>query len=99
MPDQFNPHHPHEPAIPPALDADGRCLVCILTVERDRARDALIALVDHYHRTRVNSRLHAPDKRDWPECPCRTCQRVADLLPAQAGDALRRYREERKAHA
>ena len=28
-----SPHHPHEPAMPPAFDADGRCLVCVLTVQ------------------------------------------------------------------
>lgn len=26
--DTEDPRHPHEPAIPPTLDADGRCLVC-----------------------------------------------------------------------
>src|SRR3990172_3687001 len=38
---QYSTRHPHEPAIPPAYDAEGRCLVCVLIVERD---DALTAL-------------------------------------------------------
>lgn len=29
---QFNPHHPHEPAVARVLDADGRCLVCALSI-------------------------------------------------------------------
>ena len=30
--------HPHEPEIPPALDSEGRCLVCGLLVDRDALR-------------------------------------------------------------
>lgn len=35
---EFSPIHPHEPAIPPALDIEGRCLVCVILCERDDAR-------------------------------------------------------------
>ncbi len=42
----FDPRHPHEPEIPPTLDAEGRCLVCGLSVrlqaaesERDRLQE------------------------------------------------------------
>lgn len=34
----FDPRHSHEPEIPPALDDEGRCLVCCILVERDEAR-------------------------------------------------------------
>lgn len=34
-----SPLHPHEPSIPPSLDGEGRCLVCGLLVERDKARE------------------------------------------------------------
>lgn len=34
---QFDPRHPHEPAIPPTFDDEGRCLVCVPVVERDDA--------------------------------------------------------------
>lgn len=36
-----SPLHPHEPAIPPAFDNNGSCLVCGLIIERDRYRAAL----------------------------------------------------------
>lgn len=42
----YSMKHPHEPQIPPALDAEGRCLVCGLLVERDRLREAGSHLVD-----------------------------------------------------
>lgn len=45
---QMSPLHPHEPAIPPAIDAEGRCHVCrlqieveALTNERQRQEDEL----------------------------------------------------------
>src|SRR3990167_8139701 len=44
---QYSTRHPHEPAIPPAYDAEGRCLVCVLIVERD---DALTALAQERER-------------------------------------------------
>jgi hypothetical protein len=37
----YSPTHPHEPAIPPALDSEGRCLVCRLLVERDELKRQL----------------------------------------------------------
>lgn len=53
----YSEKHPHEPEIPPALDAEGRCLVCVLLVkleraeaERDKALEALTAVkadLDH----------------------------------------------------
>lgn len=36
--------HPHEPGIPPALDAEGRCLVCGLLVARDELLELLADL-------------------------------------------------------
>lgn len=33
--------HPHEPEIPKALDEDGRCWVCHLTLEAQELRQAL----------------------------------------------------------
>lgn len=39
MSNTASPLHPHEPAIPPALDAEGRCLVCCLIVQRDRLQN------------------------------------------------------------
>jgi hypothetical protein len=49
---QVSTLHPHEPAIPPALDDEGRCLVCRLTMElndaeaeRDRYHEALVGMV------------------------------------------------------
>lgn len=46
--------HPHEPDIPPALDAEGRCLVCIIQARAERieavARNLLryIEARDHF---------------------------------------------------
>lgn len=34
--------HAHEPAIPPTLDAEGRCLVCSLLVAADTLYEAVI---------------------------------------------------------
>ncbi len=55
----FDPRHPHEPEIPPTFDAEGRCLICGLTVrlraaesERDRLQEKVNAAVDcivEYH--------------------------------------------------
>jgi hypothetical protein len=38
---QYDPRHPHEPQIPPVLDEDGRCLVCLLLVAVDEAEQSL----------------------------------------------------------
>jgi len=49
---QASERHPHEPQIPPALDADGRCLVCRILGERDGLRFALEGLLnwaERYH--------------------------------------------------
>ena len=36
--------HPHEPGIPPALDEEGRCLVCLLLVGNDTLTQKLNAI-------------------------------------------------------
>jgi hypothetical protein len=33
MTDTCSAKHPHEPQIPPTLDDEGRCLICVLTYE------------------------------------------------------------------
>ena len=43
--DTYSTKHPHEPEIPPALDPEGRCLVCRILVERDEARGIVRAIV------------------------------------------------------
>lgn len=43
---EYSLRHPHEPEIPPALDAEGRCLVCLLQVQRDEALTLLRELRD-----------------------------------------------------
>ena len=34
-----SPLHPHEPEIPPTLDAEGRCRVCLLTARLEAAEE------------------------------------------------------------
>ena len=44
--DAVGARHPHEPEIPPALDSEGRCLICLLSSELAaaiRERDLAIA--------------------------------------------------------
>lgn len=43
---EYNPRHPHEPAIPPAFDSEGRCLVCVL-LEAEREALSMILKADH----------------------------------------------------
>ena len=33
----FDPKHPHEPEISPQFDVDGRCLICVMICQRDKA--------------------------------------------------------------
>jgi hypothetical protein len=57
----YSPRHPHEPEIPPALDAEGRCLICGLFVERDRLQQA----VDRAHAAMVGSQhVGGPTQRE-----------------------------------
>lgn len=58
---------------------------------------ALLHLVDVHHRTLTGSRKHNAENIDWPECDCKTCSMVRDLLPDEARDALVRFRAEREA--
>ena len=37
----YSEMHGHEPTIPQALDAEGRCLVCVILTERNEAQNAL----------------------------------------------------------
>lgn len=65
--------HPHEPGIPPALDDEGRCLVCVIIVERNAAlreaetqrqrADGLALLVQELHRQTTYERVQR-----WLEC-------------------------------
>jgi len=43
-PNAFSPIHPHEPTIPPTFDDEGRCLICVLLVERDEWRKRVAEL-------------------------------------------------------
>lgn len=43
MNDTYSTEHPHEPEIPPALDAEGRCLICCMTVEISELKRELAA--------------------------------------------------------
>jgi hypothetical protein len=47
-------HHPHEPAIPPAYDPEGRCLICGLLVRGDELAAKLESIT-----------LDAIDDPDW----------------------------------
>jgi len=38
---EYSTKHPHEPDIPPTLDAEGRCRVCAMITERNAERDEL----------------------------------------------------------
>jgi hypothetical protein len=58
--------------------------------------DALVYLTDQHHRTITGSRSHAPDGRDWPQCPCTTCDKIRRLIPERAKEALYAYRDERR---
>jgi hypothetical protein len=91
MSDEFDPRHPHEPAIPPALDDEGRCLVCLLIVRAERAEKALRLVVDAHHRTVTPSKLHDPENQDWRDCPARTCGAArAVLADAATGESRER---------
>lgn len=46
---EFSTRHPHEPGIPPAIDNDGRCLVCVMLVELTTLCEQL-AVVDEKRR-------------------------------------------------
>ena len=37
---EYSERHPHEAEIPPTVDDEGRCLVCLLTVAREDAEAA-----------------------------------------------------------
>lgn len=67
----YSPVHPHEPAIPPALDADGRCLVCRLIVELDDAE----------RRSQV-AQAHAAEWRERKEAVEAELARVRAVAPA-----------------
>lgn len=46
--------HPHEPEIPPALDDEGRCLVCGLLVQLDEA-ERVLRVISGWNTDRVSA--------------------------------------------
>jgi hypothetical protein len=51
------------------------------------AEAALVELTHIHHTTLAPSKLHDPrNGKSWADCPCRTCQRTAALLPETADD-------------
>jgi hypothetical protein len=90
--EQENPRHPHEPAIPPAFDDEGRCLVCDLLVQIKelRANNARHAL------EQATAALELADERgaaltDMASAWAQVAQACATLeLGAQAREVVAR---------
>lgn len=59
----YSTRHPHEPKIPPALDGEGRCLVCVLIVERDRLQADLKVATEGWDTLRVKLSEAVAEKR------------------------------------
>lgn len=51
-----------------------------LKARAERAETALAALADLHHRTITNSRLHDPERQEWRDCPCRSCEAAMSVL-------------------
>jgi hypothetical protein len=71
----YDPRHPHEPEIPPALDAEGRCLVCGLMVRREEAERAQQALRRGVGALVATTRCYKrpKSKLDYDPGPCGGC--------------------------
>ncbi len=80
---EFSPIHPHEPAIPPALDIEGRCLVCVILCERDDARKEIRDLAFRVNVLESAIREHRSQKADD------RCIEDDDRLYAALGDGIK----------
>ena len=55
----------------------------------------LVRIIDRHHRCLKGSSLHDPERQDWPECLCLSCEGVRLLLPDRAADELLSLRQGR----